>query len=69
MAVVWPKAPHEGMRETTPGIPACLGKVRIAMADIPIHNETDYVLTEAMTQDIRRDAQEHVGDAMRAIRV
>lgn len=39
------------------------------MADIPIHNETDYVLTEAMTQDIRRDAQEHFGDAIRAIRV
>ena len=39
------------------------------MADIPIHNETDSVLTEAMTQDIRRDAQEHFGDAMRAMRV
>jgi len=39
------------------------------MANIPIHNETDYVLTEAMTQDILRDAQEHFGDAIRAIRV
>jgi hypothetical protein len=39
------------------------------MADIPIHNDTDYVLTEAMTQDILRDAQEHFGDAIRAIRV
>ena len=39
------------------------------MADIPIHNETDYALTEAMTQDILRDAQEHFGDAIRAIRV
>lgn len=39
------------------------------MADIPIHNETDYVLTEAMIQDILRDAQEHFGDAIRAIRV
>jgi hypothetical protein len=41
----------------------------IAMAGIPIHNETDYALTEAMTQDILRDAQEHFGDVIRAIRV
>jgi hypothetical protein len=41
----------------------------IAMADIPIHNETDYALTEAMTQDILRDAQEHFGDGIRLIRV
>ena len=39
------------------------------MADIPIHNETDYALTEAMTQDILRDAQEHFGEAIHAIRV
>ena len=39
------------------------------MADIPIHNETDYVLTEAMTQEILHDAQEHFGDVIRAIRV
>ena len=39
------------------------------MADIPIHNETDYALTEAMTQDILRDAQEHFGEAIRSIRV
>jgi len=39
------------------------------MADIPIHNETDYVLTAAMTQDILRDAQEHFGEGIRAIRV
>ena len=39
------------------------------MADIPIHNETDYALTAAMTQDILRDAQEHFGEAIRAIRV
>jgi hypothetical protein len=49
--------------------PSCPGKVCIAMADIPIHNETDYALTETMTQDILRDAQEHFGDAIRAIRV
>src|SRR5262245_9945499 len=53
----------------TSWVPSCSGKVRIAMADIPIHNETDYALTEAMTQDIRRDAREHFGDAIRAIRV
>ena len=39
------------------------------MAGIPIHNETDYILTEAMTQDILRDAQEHFGEGIRAIRV
>jgi hypothetical protein len=30
------------------------------MAHIPIHNETDYVFTPAMTQQIIRDTQEHV---------
>jgi hypothetical protein len=39
------------------------------MANIPIHDDTNYALTEAMTQDIVRDAQEHFGDAIRAIRV
>ena len=39
------------------------------MASIPIHNETDYTLTEAMTQHIIRDAQEHFGEEVRAIRV
>ena len=39
------------------------------MADIPIHNDTDYALTEAMTQEILRDAQEHFGEVIRAIRV
>jgi hypothetical protein len=53
----------------TSWVPSCPGKVCIAMADIPIHNETDYALTETMTQDILRDAQEHFGDAIRAIRV
>jgi hypothetical protein len=41
----------------------------IAMANIPIYNDTDYALTDAMTQDILRDAQEHFGDVIRAIRV
>src|SRR5262245_32578285 len=41
----------------------------IAMASIPIHNETDYTLTDDMTQQIIRDAQEHFGEEVRAIRV
>src|SRR6266700_968308 len=39
------------------------------MAIIPIHNETDYTLTDDMTQHIIRDAQEHFGEEVRAIRV
>ena len=39
------------------------------MASIPIHNETDYTLTDDMMQHILRDAQEHFGEEVRAIRV
>jgi hypothetical protein len=39
------------------------------MASIPIQNETDYTLTEVMTQQIIRDAQEHFGEEVHAIRV
>ena len=39
------------------------------MASIPIHNETAYALTDDMTQQIIRDAQEHFGEEVRAIRV
>src|SRR6266446_8698040 len=39
------------------------------MASIPIHNETDYLLTNDMMQYIIRDAQEHFGEEVRAIRV
>ena len=39
------------------------------MASIPIHNETDYPLTDDMTQDIMRDTQEHFGEEVRGIRV
>ena len=39
------------------------------MASIPIHNETEYTLTDAMTQHITRDAQEHFGEEIRSIRV
>src|SRR5215510_14886288 len=41
----------------------------IAMASIPIHNETDYPLTNDMTQQIIRDAQEQFGEEISAIRV
>ena len=39
------------------------------VAHIPIHNETGYPLTEAMTQYILREAQEYFGEEVRAIRV
>jgi hypothetical protein len=39
------------------------------MVSIPIHNETDYTLTDDMMQHILRDAQEHFGEEVRAIRV
>jgi hypothetical protein len=39
------------------------------MARIPIHNETAYILTDDITQQIIRDAQEHFGEEVRAIRV
>jgi hypothetical protein len=39
------------------------------MVDMPIYNETDYVLTEAMTQHIIRDAQEHFGEEVSSVRV
>jgi hypothetical protein len=39
------------------------------MASIPIHNETNYTLTGDMAQQIIRDAQEHFGEEVRAIRV
>jgi hypothetical protein len=39
------------------------------MARIPIDNETTYALTDAMTQHILRDAQEHFGEEVHAIRV
>ena len=39
------------------------------MTIIPIHNETDYTLTDDMMQYIVRDAQEYFGEEVRAIRV
>src|SRR5215470_15617724 len=41
----------------------------MTMASIPIHNETDYTLTDDMAQQIILDAQEHFGEEVRAIRV
>jgi hypothetical protein len=56
------------------GIPVIGGSLRreeesSTMVSIPIENETPYTLTDAMRQDIRRDAQEHFGDMVRSIRV
>jgi hypothetical protein len=39
------------------------------MVNIPIHNETDYALTDDMTQHILRDAHDHFGEEVHAIRV
>src|SRR5215831_14006912 len=39
------------------------------MASIPIKNETGYTLTDDMMQQIIRDAQEHFGEEVHAIRV
>src|SRR5712664_4629571 len=41
----------------------------IAMVNIPIHNETTYTLTDAMTLEILRDAHDHFGEEVHAIRV
>src|SRR5262252_10639142 len=41
----------------------------MTMASIPIHNETDYTLTDDMAQQIILDAQEHFGEEVRSIRV
>jgi hypothetical protein len=41
----------------------------MAMASMPIHNETDYLLTDTICQHIIRDAQEHFGERIRSIRV
>ena len=39
------------------------------MVNIPIHNETTYTLTDVMTLEIIRDAHDHFGEEVRAIRV
>ena len=39
------------------------------MVNMPIHNETDYALTDEMTTHIIRDAQEHFGEKVSSIRV
>src|SRR5437867_4255166 len=46
-----------------------LSKRSVAMASIPIHNETEYTLTDDITKQIIRDAQEHFGEDVRSIRV
>jgi hypothetical protein len=39
------------------------------MVNIPIHNETTYTLTDDMTLHIIRDAHDHFGEEVHAIRV
>jgi hypothetical protein len=39
------------------------------MASISIQNETEYTLTEDMSEQIIRDAQEYFGEAVRSVRV
>ena len=39
------------------------------MGNIPIHNETTYALTDVMTLEILRDAHDHFGEEVHAIRV
>ena len=39
------------------------------MASMPIHNETDYPLTDNMRQHIISDVREHFGGQVRSIRV
>lgn len=39
------------------------------MVTIPIHNETTYTLTDVMTLEILRDAHDHFGEEVHAIRV
>jgi len=39
------------------------------MVNIPIHNETTYTLTDVMTLEILRDAHNHFGEEVHAIRV
>jgi hypothetical protein len=39
------------------------------MASISINNETEYTLTDDMTKQIIRDAQEHFGEEVRSIRL
>src|SRR6266508_741371 len=41
----------------------------IVMVTIPIHNETTYTLTDVMTLEIIRDAHDHFGEEVHAIRV
>src|SRR5262245_60567663 len=58
------------VHDTAAPLPACMihtGASRLA--NIPIHNETDYTLTNEMAAQISRDAQEHFGEEISAIRV
>src|SRR5712691_3649806 len=45
------------------------GRGASRLANIPVHNETEYTLTDEMAAHIIRDAQEHFGEEVSAIRV
>jgi hypothetical protein len=65
-------APHTARVELADGYLQKFGsdwERNVAMPDIPIHNETEYSLTGAMLDQIKRDALEYFGESVRAIRV
>src|SRR6266571_1077749 len=45
------------------------GRGASRLVNIPVHNETEYTLTDEMAAQIIRDAQEHFGEEVSAIRV
>src|SRR6266516_774455 len=59
--------PCHGSRRHSPHNAVCTRS--IAMVNIPIHNETTYPLTDGMTLEILRDAHDHFGEEVHAIRV
>src|SRR6266571_8081453 len=61
-----PGACHVSRRHS---LPHAVCTRSIVMVHIPIHNETDYTLTDAMTLHILRDAHDHFGEEVHAIRV
>jgi hypothetical protein len=46
-----------------------LAEGTVIMPDLPIHNETEFSLTQTMLEQIKRDAIESFGEAVRAIKV
>src|SRR3989441_12392435 len=61
-----PGACHVSRRHS---LPHAVCTRSIVMVHIPIHNETTYTLTDVMTLEILRDAHDHFGEEVHAIRV